>query len=1336
SGRLYGSVTLDGVSGGFFDIIIENAVLTGQIDGLAIGNAFIQNVYFDLHNVNTDDYLNMPEPENVNAASAAVSESFYAENRDFVDDLIGLKENEEETNRTLQELFLSIGDIESKQNVSTAPRKYMANETAADRSSALPLPVGLFNVESGAPAWFSISLAEGDTVQLTYQNYDALGFILAESPSGFAYSLSSSGEPQNGSFTTSESGTYYLNITGARFSADVSAEVIEPLAVDLTVDTANSFPSNEDAFTNGERLSAFELSLYDVTDSRYITGFTVHNGRLLLPPSLAGHLLRVDAVHNSIDWGNYWSYQPASAEFTAGETSSVSVICRRYGEYSGWSEDFSDARGYIYNDDGRYIASLYSDGSGFWSEPMPDGEYAVVFIRDPGGNYRFPKIEDYRSYGFKAKRDYVLDEFTNTAGVITRYDNLKVPDAPVLSYGFLEESSGFAPSSSSGVAGSMIEFTLTYDFIEAYDGKISNLELTLDFSDDCVLYPEAGIRVNGETLPVSVSGNILTAELPVSDDVSFATVTVSTEKANTQLLAVASLSFEADGERAAEFAGAANVNIVSISINGPNNTGRDHVPLYGYASSNQTVSVYDGDYLVAATQSREDGFWSLEAPLSPNYGYTHELRAVLYAGTPGETPTQSITVEYSPIYPNVENFVFRYHVHDVESTITISGEDWGKTKFSYEYWPGDIFSFDVTLTNSQYVDRFWVTSTEDNSYQQLEGFYDEERGIWIASGQFSDDPNYMPGDFLVEWTMKEDADAFDYYFNELEKNSWENYDAGAEKPLNTYTNYTAENSKVIQLVDYGNEIEIELLNTLGDEIGNIFEEAAREKVQEATDKLYDTIPGQAAKMWAKEYELFLYKHTLYVYKNMLSDDIGTANLIINAVHMNCSGQCDDCPAGGCMQIINTVMQSYSTYIQKLNDLMEFIDAAQKDLNAAFAYTEIANYAKEKINKWVEKKVDALVEKISSGVSEDDKEELDKYAEELKGLIDEAIQEAIDSIIDDLETTYENARSRVVYESEAAKETFLTAVRKGVDQLSSCDSCEPDEEDDPPGRSPGGGPDPRPDPSGFVYEAVVSNRLAGVTARVYYRAEDGSAVLWNAAEYGALNPQITGADGAYEWFVPRGFWRVSYDLDGYEHAESPWMEVPPPRVDVNQALSSSRSALVTYATLNTDYAEVTFDKYLDTAAIGGLISAAGLNGTVSAVNPEASGLGDGKTYANVFRLTFDTKANYGQSYKLNVAGSALCYAGVANSPYSADYVCSAVLRSASLELPKLLESGKETKVALKLDMDQGFETVDLSVTSAREDLLHVTEIGGFDANGVAYVTLSASKAGATSLTLTA
>lgn len=39
-----------------------------------------------------------------------------------------------------------------------------------------------------------------------------------------------------------------------------------------------------------------------------------------------------------------------------------------------------------------------------------------------------------------------------------------------------------------------------------------------------------------------------------------------------------------------------------------------------------------------------------------------------------------------------------------------------------------------------------------------------------------------------------------------------------------------------------------------------------------------------------------------------------------------------------------------------------------------------------------------------------------------------------------------------------------------------------------------------DPSGYVYEAVASNRLSGITATVYWRGEDGTAVKWDAAEY--------------------------------------------------------------------------------------------------------------------------------------------------------------------------------------------------------------------------------------------
>ncbi|MFR9261047.1 MAG: hypothetical protein ACLVL2_08980 [Bacteroides cellulosilyticus] len=55
-----------------------------------------------------------------------------------------------------------------------------------------------------------------------------------------------------------------------------------------------------------------------------------------------------------------------------------------------------------------------------------------------------------------------------------------------------------------------------------------------------------------------------------------------------------------------------------------------------------------------------------------------------------------------------------------------------------------------------------------------------------------------------------------------------------------------------------------------------------------------------------------------------------------------------------------------------------------------------------------------------------------------------------------------------------------------------------------------------DPSGYVYEAVPSNRLQGVTATCYYKemVEDmygelhENIVLWNAAEYAQENPLFT------------------------------------------------------------------------------------------------------------------------------------------------------------------------------------------------------------------------------------
>ena len=80
-----------------------------------------------------------------------------------------------------------------------------------------------------------------------------------------------------------------------------------------------------------------------------------------------------------------------------------------------------------------------------------------------------------------------------------------------------------------------------------------------------------------------------------------------------------------------------------------------------------------------------------------------------------------------------------------------------------------------------------------------------------------------------------------------------------------------------------------------------------------------------------------------------------------------------------------------------------------------------------------------------------------------------------------------------------------------------------------------------DPSGYVYEAVPSNRLQGVTATCYYKemVEDmygelhENIVLWNAAEYAQENPLFTDEQGMYAWDVPQGLWQVKFEKEGYQ-----------------------------------------------------------------------------------------------------------------------------------------------------------------------------------------------------------
>lgn len=104
-----------------------------------------------------------------------------------------------------------------------------------------------------------------------------------------------------------------------------------------------------------------------------------------------------------------------------------------------------------------------------------------------------------------------------------------------------------------------------------------------------------------------------------------------------------------------------------------------------------------------------------------------------------------------------------------------------------------------------------------------------------------------------------------------------------------------------------------------------------------------------------------------------------------------------------------------------------------------------------------------------------------------------------------------------------------------------------------------------DPSGVITDEA-GNPLAGVTVTCLQLQENGSWTVWNAEDYGQMNPVVTGEDGKYGFMVPEGTYRIVASKDGFKNYDSLEDEnfclegassiiIPPPRTDVDFVMIS-------------------------------------------------------------------------------------------------------------------------------------------------------------------------------------
>ena len=196
-----------------------------------------------------------------------------------------------------------------------------------------------------------------------------------------------------------------------------------------------------------------------------------------------------------------------------------------------------------------------------------------------------------------------------------------------------------------------------------------------------------------------------------------------------------------------------------------------------------------------------------------------------------------------------------------------------------------------------------------------------------------------------------------------------------------------------------------------------------------------------------------------------------------------------------------------------------------------------------------------------------------------------------------------------------------------------------------------------DPSGYVYEAVTSNRLEGVTATCYQmvQSEDmygdvtEEAVVWNAEDYSQQNPLKTDATGFYRWDVPQGMWQVKYEKEGYETTYSEWLPVPPPQLDVNIGMKQSTPPTVKQMRGFESGVTIEMAKYMRPETMTEQTITVTRNGTtekgnIELLNAEKAPLG-GETYASKVKFVPQTRFNTTDVVVVTVHKEVESYCGV-------------------------------------------------------------------------------------------
>lgn len=288
-----------------------------------------------------------------------------------------------------------------------------------------------------------------------------------------------------------------------------------------------------------------------------------------------------------------------------------------------------------------------------------------------------------------------------------------------------------------------------------------------------------------------------------------------------------------------------------------------------------------------------------------------------------------------------------------------------------------------------------------------------------------------------------------------------------------------------------------------------------------------------------------------------------------------------------------------------------------------------------------------------------------------------------------------------------------------------------------------------DPSGYVYEAVQSNRLEDVTVTVYKKEQtedmygeiQEEAVIWDAEAYSQKNPLITDAAGFYSWDVPQGEWQVKYEKEGYETTYSDWLPVPPPQLDVNVGMKQSTPPSVKQMRGYESGITIDMSKYMRPTSLNKdniIVTCNGMpkNGNIELTDSEKEPYGEA-IYASKMKFVPETPFSTEDDVIVTVLKEVESYCGV---NMEANHV-----ENVKIE-PEIKEIVVDSVIRVPYQNTKDIQIVALPKSAAANKVLHIKSSSSaitsisldeiiLDENGSATMSLSGELPGSAYLTFT-